>query len=97
MKELFQRPIPDWLTVGLVLITLFPFVGGILSGYSEIFIGEKRSKARLKRNLVVFGSLLSIVGALLGAVLQGRDDLRTLGLLNWRKGLLLCALYIQNK
>ncbi|HET7107094.1 MAG TPA: hypothetical protein VFI38_09810 [Candidatus Acidoferrum sp.] len=68
------HPIPAWLTIDVILVSLFPFVGGILSMYSEIFLDKKRSKARLRRHLIVFGSLLSIFGALLGSVLQGRDS-----------------------
>lgn len=76
MKDFILNAIPAWLTPGLVLIALFPFVGGVLAAYSEIFISKRRSKARLKRNLIVFGGLLSVIGALFGAVLQGRDSFR---------------------
>lgn len=65
---------PAWLTFGVILAAIIPFIGGVLSAGSEIFVGKKRSKARLKRNLIIIGSLLSISGALLGALVQGRDS-----------------------
>jgi hypothetical protein len=67
-------PMPAWITFGLILAAIIPFIGGILSAGSEIFVGKKWSKARLKRNLIIVGSLLSISGALLGALVQRRDS-----------------------
>jgi hypothetical protein len=74
MKLFPTLSMPAWLTLGLILAAIIPFIGGVLSAGSEILVGKKRSKARLKRNLIIVGSLLSISGALLGALVQGRDN-----------------------
>jgi hypothetical protein len=74
MKMFPTLSMPAWLTLGLILAAIIPFIGGVLSAGSESFVGKKRSKARLKRNLIIVGSLLSISGALLGALVQGRDN-----------------------
>jgi hypothetical protein len=74
MKLFPTLSMPAWLTVGLILAAIIPFIGGVLSAGSEILIGKKRSKARLKRNLIIVGCLLSISGALLGALVQGGDN-----------------------
>lgn len=65
--------LPAWFTWGLILVALFPFVGGVLSILAELLLGQHRRFARRKRNLVLLGGFLGIFGALCGAVEQARD------------------------
>jgi len=64
---------PRWFTTGLFLTAVLPFVGGLISGAS-LFLSDSTSKPQRKRNWVLLGSLLCIVGALVGAILQGKDS-----------------------
>lgn len=71
--------LPHWLTLPVVLAASVPFIGGLLSIGAELLLGKKRRRARLKRNLILLGGALGILGALIAAFQQDKDSYELLG------------------
>jgi hypothetical protein len=74
MKHFLVSMLPRWLTFGLILTALLPLIGGMVAAGSELFVKERVSKPQHKRNLVLLGSFLSIIGAFVGLMIQGKES-----------------------